>query len=354
MQHAFSKLAKNDYARYPFLKAAAKYVRVPDLKVDDLTRPELKEVVKRAEERLEEAIEFVRVTRRMENPENEILSYPVAIILAVATKNVFIQKRYALAEAKQAFEDLKSETKERILILVQDFGWKLRENDNSKIPYEFSLSVIDYIRNAAHLRDKKWKLVNRSLSRGQVYLTGNETARLLSEEIRRHVEGRLETRDLPTFPSSIIETVEKIKRLSSQKVGENEMEGFPESVVHEAFPPCIDALYQAFTSGRHLSHIGRFTLTSFLVSIGMPSEKVIELFRNVSDFKERMTRYQVEHIAGEKGSRTKYIPPKCETLKTHGVCMKPNEFCERIHHPLTYYRRKTKISESGPQRLPAR
>jgi DNA primase large subunit len=120
------------------------------------------------------------------------------------------------------------------------------------------------------------------------------------------------------------------------------MEGFPETVSEQAFPPCVQALYQAFTSGRHLSHIGRFTLTSFLVNVGMSSEKVIELFRNFSDFNERMTRYQVEHIAGERGSRTQYKPPKCDTLKTHGVCVNPDECCRRIYHPLGYYQRKTK------------
>jgi DNA primase large subunit len=101
-------------------------------------------------------------------------------------------------------------------------------------------------------------------------------------------------------------------------------------IVLAKFPlSCPQTLYQAFSSGRHLSHIGRFTLTSFLINIGMPSEKVIELFRNISDFNERMTRYQVEHVAGERGSRTQYITPKCDTLKTHGVCTSPDELCQK-------------------------
>jgi DNA primase large subunit len=77
----------------------------------------------------------------------------------------------------------------------------------------------------------------------------------------------------------------------------------------------------------------------------MPSEKVIELFKNISDFNERMTRYQVEHIAGERGSRTRYITPKCETLKTHGVCMNPDRLCSQVRHPLGYYRKKLAYSK---------
>ena len=341
MQTVFSKLAKNDYTTYPFLKEAAKYLRLPDLRIEDLAKTELQEILNRAEQRLEEAILYTRVTRNPHIDEDiEILSFTVAIVLAIATQNTFIQKRYALAEAKQAYEDLRLEHKEKLMKIVQSFDWKLELNQDQNTPYEFALDFTDYLKNTTHLREKKWKLVNRTLTNGKVYLTGSETARLLAEEVRRHVEKRTETKDLPKFPQKILDTAERIKQLSVQKIGKTEMEGFPKLITQTAFPPCIQALYQAFSSGRHLSHIGRFTLTSFLINVGMPSEKVIELFKNISDFNERMTRYQVEHIAGERGSKTRYTTPKCDTLKTHGVCINPDSLCKGIYHPLGYYRRK--------------
>ena len=344
MQSVFSKFAKNDYTKYPFLKEAAKYLKIPDLRIEDLTNPELEEILKRAEERLEEAILYARVSRKSEKAETETSSYPIAIILAIATKNSFIQKRYALAEAKQTFEDLKNEPKEKILAFAQNFEWKLTVNVDDKIPYEFTLHFADYLRNTTHLREKKWKLVNRILSNANVYLTRNETARLLSEEVRRYIEKRLEIKELPNLPPKIIETAEKIKNLSIEKIGKTEMEGFPKTIIQTAFPPCVKALYEAISAGRHLSHVGRFTLTSFLVNIGMSSEKVIELFKNFSDYSERMTRYQVEHIAGERGSRTRYTPPRCNTLQTHGVCTNMDDICKKIRHPLSYYRKKLERS----------
>ena len=232
--------------------------------------------------------------------------------------------------------------KERILAIAHNLGWNLTPNTSPEIHYEFTLDFTDYIKNTTHLRDKKWKLVNRLLTKGRVYLTKNETARLLSEEVRKHIEKKLETKDLPRLPPKITEIAEKIKKLADEKIGKTEMEGFPKIISQTAFPPCINALYAAFSSGRHLSHIGRFTLTSFLVSIGMSPENVITLFKNISDFNERMTRYQVEHIAGDRGSRTRYKPPKCDTLQTHGVCIDPDNLCKRIHHPLTYYKMKLK------------
>ncbi|RLI43192.1 hypothetical protein DRO69_09540 [Candidatus Bathyarchaeota archaeon] len=263
-------------------------------------------------------------------------------MLTLATENSFIKKRYALAESKQTYNDMKLEPKEKILAIAQNFEWAIQKNDNDNIPYEFKLHFTNFIKNTTHLRSGKWKLVNRILHKGNVYLTRNEAARLLSEEVRRHIEKRLEAKDTPKFPPKIIELANKIKQLSIEKIGKAEMEGIPKTIQKDAFPPCITALYEAASKGRHISHIGRFTLTTFLVSIGMPTENIIDLFRASSDFNERLTRYQVEHIAGERGSRTRYTPPKCDTLKTHGVCVDSDELCQKIRHPLSYYRRKIK------------
>ena len=342
MQTLTVKFTKYDLAKYPFLKETADYVRKLNFKIEDLTSPELSSILERAKERVEEAILYALVSRKLHNAEIEILSFPVAIMLTLATENSFIKKRYALAESKQTYNDMKLEPKEKILAIAQNFEWAIQKNDNDNIPYEFKLHFTDFIKNTTHLRSGKWKLGNRILYKGNVYLTRNEAARLLSEEVRRHIEKRLEAKDTPKFPPKIIKLANKIKQLSIEKIGKAEMEGFPKKIVQAAFPPCIKNLYKAITSGRHLSHIGRFTLTSFLVNIGMPSENVIELFKNFSDYNERMTRYQVEHIAGERGSRTRYTTPKCDTLKTHGVCTNPDEICKKIRHPLAYYRRKSK------------
>jgi DNA primase large subunit len=346
MQIATVHFTKNDLAKYPFLKETAEYVKKLDLKIEDLANPEFSSILERAEERVVEAILYALVSRKLRNEEIEILSFPVAIMLAMATENSFIKKRYALAEAKQAYNDMKIEPKERILTIAQNFNWNLTLNLDAKILYEFKLHFTDYLKNTTQLRDKKWKLINRLLTNGNVYLTKTETARLLSEEVRRQIEKRLNAKELPQFPSAITDIAEKIKSLSVEKIGKAEMEGFPKIIVQPAFPPCIKNLYQSVSSGHHLPHIGRFTLTSFLINIGMPPEKVIELFKNFSDYDPRMTNYQVEHIAGERGSRTRYIPPKCDTLKTHGICINPDSTCESIRHPLAYYRKKAKIAKS--------
>ena len=125
----------------------------------------------------------------------------------------------------------------------------------------------------------------------QVYLNQHDVARLLQEEVQRRIESRLEATELPTFPEKITEIADQLLDLAKDRIGEEEMEGFRKTVSQSAFPPCIVALQEAVAKGHHLSHVGRFTLTSFLVSIGMPSEKVAELFKSFSDYNERLTSF---------------------------------------------------------------
>jgi DNA primase large subunit len=334
---------KNDLAKYPFLKETADYIRPLGLQIEDLTSSEMAQVLNRAESRVREAIEYAHVVRNAKNADVEIISYPVALLLAAATENSYIRKRYALAEAKQASVDLASEPKEKILRIAENFSWRLTllPNYDSEIPTDFALNFTDYLRNTTQLSTSPdWKLVNRIMIEGNVYLNQSDVVRLLEEEIRKHIEQRLVSTEFPKMPPRIVEITESLKKLASEKIGAFETEDFPKTVVQEAYPPCIKALYDAASKSRHLSHMGRFALTSFLLNIGMSPEQLTDLFRSFSDFNERLTRYQVEHIAGGRGTGTRYTPPNCETLQTHNVCVNRDELCGGARNPLVYYKRK--------------
>jgi DNA primase large subunit len=336
----------NDLAKYPFLKETAEYIKPLDLQIDDLTTIGMDQILKRAEERVNEAIINRAITRNMKNPGIEIPSFPYALLIVIATENSFIKKRYALAEAKQASRDLNYESEEKILKIARDFDWKIKLTGRERCdsPLEFTISFSDYLRNASHLHDKKWKLTNSILSHGSIYLNKKDVARLLEEEIRRRVEKRLDVK-LPKYPLELSAIAGRVKTLASEIIGQMENEEMPKVIVQTAFPPCINALYEAASTSHQLSHIGRFTLTSFLVNIGMTAENLNDLFKTFSDYNERLTRYQIEHIAGERGSGTHYIPPQCSVLQTHGVCKNRDDLCRRIYHPLGYYKRKQKLAQ---------
>lgn len=323
-------------AKYPFTNEAAEYVKELDLKIEDMS--EL--ILTRAEQRIEESLLKAVVSTQLQNDEIEITSFPVAVMMVAATADTLMKRRYALAEAKRAYNLLNEEqSKNKILEIARAFNWRIRP-DNNRPPYEFALSFMDYLKNATRFQAKKWKLVNRVLTGGEVYLTKDDTARLLEEEVRAHIEKKLDVKGKFALPQNVAERVERLKQTFVEQKGKIQFEEFPKGVLVSAFPPCIKRMYDGIASGHHLSHIGRFALTSFLINIGMTTENVINLYRSLSDFNERLTRYQVEHIAGGRGSRTRYIPPRCDTLRTHGVCTGMDEICRGIRHPLAYYRRK--------------
>ena len=336
---------KDDLAKYPFLKETAEYIKPFDIQIDDLASMGMDQLLKRAEERVTEAIINRSVTRNNKKIDVEILSFPVALLIVIATENSFIKKRYALAEAKQSSGDLINEPKDKILKVAKDFGWKIKltTKENYDSPLEFTINFTDYLRNSSHLHDKKWKLTNSILSCGNIYLNKKDVVRLLEEEIRKRIEKRLEMK-LIKYPSELIVVAEKVKKIASDIIGEIENEALSKIIIQTAFPPCINALYEAASSSHHLSHIGRFTLTSFLVNIGMTPESLNELFKTFSDYNERQTRYQIEHIAGERGSGTRYTSPQCSILQTHGVCKNRDDLCRRVYHPLAYYKRKQKLA----------
>jgi DNA primase large subunit len=342
--------SKEDFAKYPFMREVSEYVKRLDLKTDELAQPEFLEVLSRAEERVEEALfEGIIKWKALPEHEIEILSYPVAVIFVAKIGDNYLKKRYALAEAKRIYNLLKGELEEKLIEIAKSvFAWRVQRLPlGVNQPYVFSLSFIDYLKNAPAFHDYRWKLVNRVLIDGGVLLMKDELARLISEEVRKHIEKTVEESPEAELHPLLIRRVERIGQMLSQRREKIRIEELPRGIVSAAYPPCIKRLYDSLVAGQHISHVGRFTLTSFLLNVGMTVDKLIEMYTSLSDFNQRLTRYQVEHIAGVRGSGVKYTPPSCDTLRTHGLCPGPDEVCERVKHPLSYYRRKIRLIRRG-------
>lgn len=247
-----------------------------------------------------------------------------------------------MAEAKRAYELLKREQPEKTMrVAVENFKWKAKAADFwiGENYYQFGLHFTNYVRNIINMRENKWKLVNRALADGYVFLTHEELARLLQEEVYRRILEKISS-GTSTVPDGLKARVERVQQLIASRAAAFSVEEVPKMLVAAAMPPCIKNLYDRLFAGKHIPHMGRFTLTSFLINAGASEEEVFRILTALSDFNERVTRYQIEHIAGRRGSKTKYNPPKCTTLKTHGICYMPDQLCKTITHPSMYYKVK--------------
>ncbi len=349
-------LTRADLAKYPFLQEAQEYIRELGFTIDDIAQPEFSPVLDRAEKRLEEALAKGRLSLEVVDERTEILSFPVSNLILSLTGEERARRRFALAEAKRAYEMLRFEPPEKLeQIATGTFQWKLKRVDTQlgKRFYDFAVGLTDFLRNSVHLKEPKWKLPNRVLDHGLVYTTREETSRLLEEEIRTRIVDRSARPPLQT-PPPLQTKVEQARGLIVKWLGLPTAYELPKVPVPEAMPPCILHLIDELGDGKNVAHMGRFALASFLTNIGTDQEEVVRLFKPATDFSERMTRYQVEHIAGKRGGRTKYTCPMCTTLKTHGVCYKPDQVCSTIRNPLSYYKKQARtLTGKGPRRGPS-
>jgi DNA primase large subunit len=336
-------LAEREAAKYPFLKEGLNLLAGLDLQLDELAGPAYSKVVDRAKERVIEAILGGEASSSFVDPQTEMLSYPIAVMYVTLVAEQFLNRRFSLSEAVRAYSLLQKEKEVRILdIAINEWEWDIRE-DPETIDGEtmnLKLSFSDYLRLAAGFHEPKWKLVNRKMEAGYVALTDKEASRLMQVEVEKWVNERVSMPSkfkLPLPLQTRLDEIRKVFEENRSKLGGNAL---PSEVINEAFPPCINYCLEGLMAGKRASHMERFALTTFLVNIGMPVEQMVSFYTEVTDFDESKTRYQIEHIAGLKGNRTKYTPPTCNTLRTHRVCRNPDRICDRINHPLSYYRRK--------------
>lgn len=335
-------LDRSDLAKYTFTPQAASQIESLNITINDLIiDPSFEKILERAKGRVEEAIREGEVRAELSNYPIEYTSYPVAIMFVKALGDRFLYRRYATAEAKRASKLLREERDTKLLFLAREsFGWRITPSGDAG-RYLF-LHFIDYMRNASGFREAKWKLVNRAVRDGNVRITKVEAARLMESEVEKRILEGLLAGDEVKLPEQLGSHLREIERTLEENRGKIRMEALPSEVIMEAFPPCMRRAYEGPLSGRRASHMERFALTSFLINIGMDVEKIVKLFVSVSDFDEGLTRYQVEHIAGLRGGRTKYTPPTCSTLRTHGLCIEPDDLCRGVRHPLSYYRIKVR------------
>jgi DNA primase large subunit len=335
-----------DLAKYPFLGIPDTRIELYDLTLKEMSSPEYSKIVERAVERMKQAIEGKEIVIDLFDRDSEILVYPLTLALAYGLRMRKEIERIAVAEQKRCEQLLIMEKHDQKLIEVAHEGlsWNLENiNPNLEEQSSFKIPIKEYLEIAPRIQAPNWKLVNRYCVEGNVYLTKREVARLISEGVKNKIlkksmEDEIKRFELPSFFEPYVEEIIKLSNLKKQDYDEE----MPAEMIEEAKPPCIVSIINDLASGKSLSHMARFTLTTFMINVGISTDDVLKLFSNVADFDEGKTRYQVEHIAGLIGSKTRYTPPKCDVLRSFGICIENGANCGRIRHPLKYYQNKAR------------
>ncbi len=342
--------------KYPFLTSVREFLaRVYGVGSIRLVAEARRDLVEKALARLEHAIRRGSLQGFTAGGlEHEVVSFHLALVMVALAGDKWLASRLAIAEAERVqphLEVLSKENPHALEQLAQRLGLPLRYLKNPlKEPiavvgsstiiyreYPYAIHFVDYVKAARRLiGDPQWKPVNLPVWKGYVYLDPRRAARLVKEAVVSYIEQLVKT-----LPEDLLEearackplqeAVEKLAKILEDyrsKAVSRKLRGAggqrfqpPQGViVEEAFPPCMKELIARARAGENLSHHERFALATFLLNLGAEVEEVIDVFRNMPDFNEKTTRYQVEHLAGLRGSMKKYRVYGCEKMKSLGLC----------------------------------
>lgn len=338
-----------ELSHFPFLKKAQDHIKDVFPPIDELLRQERGKIIidlalKRINQALSPKKTFIAFFRHRD--EDEIASFVLSRIIASCIQDKQILDRLARYEAERAYyflvSELGTEDGER--------GW----NENTLLDTEgyspvtkylaaeFRINIteermplVDYVEIAAPLHDERFRLVNRRLHKGYVEIKKEERYELLRERIRVILRRDLPYRIPKPLCEQLVPLSDPIKKVYQEKM----LQQFG-TIEESAFPPCMQALILALTGGTNLTHAGRFALTTFLHTIGMDVTGIAQLYARSPDFDQEKTMYQVEHITGRGGTGTEYSTPACAAMNTTGLCIRRDGLCEKIGHPLSYYKIK--------------
>lgn len=343
----YSPSAK-ELSHFPFLKKAQEHIKKSFPPIDQLLKEEKgTHLTGLAVTRINQALASKKTIAAhfQHRDDEEIASYVLARIIVSCIQDKQLYDRLTRYEAERAYYFLNSETGSE-----SEKGWNenavLDNDQNSRIAryiaaeFRIDLSkdrmpLTDYVEIVSVLHEERFKLVNRRVRKGYVEIKKEELLELLRERIRVILR-----RDLPyNVPKNLCQQLSPVGELIKKEYQEQMLQQFG-SIEESAFPPCMQALITALTAGVNLTHAGRFALTTFVHTVGMDVPAIAQLYARSPDFDPEKTMYQVEHITGRGGSGTEYTTPACAAMRTTGLCVNRDQICERVSHPLSYYKGK--------------
>ncbi|MCA2003428.1 MAG: DNA primase [Candidatus Nitrosotenuis sp.] len=330
-------LGREEIARYPFLTEAGNYLREKGFTLEQFAKDEdLRPIVDLAVRRIETAADgkILNSDFSIKNLDVEVFSFLIAVVLLKQSGMNTLIKRFSLAEARRAerflerdLNDSANKTSELAIKIIRElFSMNIAKNSDY-----FVIPASDYLKHAVHFHEQEWKLVNRLVDNGSVFLTAHETVRLIRKELDNFISSKIRSSSIPDVAESFRQPVEQLLLLAKK---------FNVQIVETTeYPPCIKHAMEIMNKGENLPHSGRFMLATYLLNKGQSIEEIAPLFKNAPDYNEKITLYQLKHLAGNFGSGTKYACPSCEKLRSENLCFAIPE-CNNIINPLQFGRKK--------------
>jgi len=332
-------LGTDEIAKYPFLPEAGQYLKDKGFTLDQFGKdPDLFPIIEKAYQRIEVATKgkiYRSDPANLDELDIEVFSFLMAVILLKLSGMNTLIKRFSLAEARRAekylekdLADFSNRSKEDLALrIIRDlFSLRVQKQDNF-----FIIPISDYLSHAVNFHEREWKLINRKTEKGMVFLNSHEIVRLIRKEVDKFISSKIQSIKSPSMTDALKEPVEKLVILAKKFT--------VPTFQSTEYPPCIKHAIGVLDKGENLSHSGRFLLATFLLVRGQTVEQIAPLFKNAPDYNEKVTLYQLNHLAGSSGGGTEYMCPSCERVKSKDLCFATEE-CNNIINPLQFGKKK--------------
>ncbi len=348
-------IGEDDESKYPFLPEVGK--QMSGYNIQDFLNSDLP-ILENAKDRIIYGLKNGTSPEFNETIEMKTIakfSFPISMLIIKSTNQNYLISRFALAESRRVEELLHKENPDVIpqifktilnIQLSQSKDVTDKSNINSdfltKNRFKYRINLSDYLSRSISLPKNQWRLVNRSVSGGYVFLTQDELIALLREEIYQMIRSKIDDLKIPPElleEAALKSTLEQILKVAPRP---------PKAkirVFSGEYPPCVAKAIEMIQKGDQVPHSGKFLMTTFLLRAGKTVDEIIDMYPTSLGFNQNITRYQVEHIAGLKGGGTKYEVPSCSTMKMKDFCYK-TDACGTIKNPLQF-NGKTQVKKHG-------
>ncbi|WP_276247559.1 hypothetical protein [Haladaptatus sp. YSMS36] len=354
-RNADCSLQPETLAIHPWVSEASKLAREYDLNtvLEDIS------VRDRAVERLVTGVN----TGTILMPHNldlatEYLSYAVARIIVSSIDDHRVTNRYIDAEADRAinlmesalwhpssgwdayalFDEFDMDVKECTVFEMLSEERRKYASDEARQHAMFQIPVEQYLTASIKIQDESWRLVNRGVQNGFVYLSRKEVTTFLRAAIKVRIGEKLPLPLNDDIEVSVTEPVERVHSSIDKDLFTHEID----RVEAGLFPPVIKSMLDDFP--HNLLHEQKHTLAAFFLKIGMTPDEVVEALGVVGTQGEDPTRYQVEHIW--RGGNP-YMPANYDTIKSWGYEWEMDALEQKVKNPLSYYRIKLEKSSKS-------
>jgi DNA primase large subunit len=317
-------------------------------------------VINRAVERVVTGVNTGAITMPTQpDLATEFLSYPVARIIVSVIDDHRVTTRYIDAEADHSigamedalwhpsadwdahavFDEFDVDAEEYTVFEVLSEARRQFASTASHRQTMFRIPFTQYLMVAADINDDAWRLINRGVQDGFVYIEQDEVVTFLRAAIRGRVSERLPVDVNDDLATRVAGAVDRVTANIEKDLFTHEIDHVEEGL----FPPVIESMLDDFPHA--LEHDQKVTLAAFLLNIGMTTDETVEALGVVGTRGEDPTREQVEHIWRDGDP---YTPANYDTIRAKGYEWEMDALEQKVKNPLSYYRIKlNEDDESG-------